>query len=203
MGMELISTGANILPPGPAGFFLRPGSTSTGQYSSAQIAVRLLEQMHRFRSVGATPQSLPSQDETKDFQTQALLELRWAKDQLGLNVSELARLFGYSRKSLYDWFDNGVMPRRSVALRMQLFADGLRNWVDPQHMGSISNLLDTPTGNSSQTLTSILSREMPLGAANEALRIALVELNANLKDEAKARQSAAVYDGDAHISDII
>lgn len=89
------------------------------------------------------------QSEQRPAEPAFLEDLRWLRGSLGVSMSEIAELFGVTRKAVYDWF-NGSAPKRvgriakiqwvRSALEGQLSAERLRLirhvWEQPLEGGS-------------------------------------------------------------------
>lgn len=76
------------------------------------------------------PQSETSQ-KTFNGQPVALAErLDLIKDRLALSITQLAELFGVTRKTVYDWYE-GTEPRRTAVNRMEILIEVL-NKASPE-----------------------------------------------------------------------
>jgi DNA-binding transcriptional regulator YiaG len=68
---------------------------------------------------------------TSSTQPVAITErLDLIKDRLVLSITQLAELFGVTRKTVYDWYE-GTEPRRNATSRMEILIDML-NGVSPE-----------------------------------------------------------------------
>ncbi|MBF6647172.1 hypothetical protein IT781_00970 [Methylobacter sp. BlB1] len=69
--------------------------------------------------------------ETSNSQPVAIAErLDLIKDRLALSITQLAELFGVTRKTVYDWYE-GTEPRRTAINRMEILINVL-NEVSPE-----------------------------------------------------------------------
>ena len=68
---------------------------------------------------------------TSNLQIVAVAErLDLIKDRLALSITQLAELFGVTRKTVYDWYE-GTEPRRNAVSRMEILIDVL-NKASPE-----------------------------------------------------------------------
>ncbi|MDO8843877.1 MAG: hypothetical protein Q7V32_06000 [Methylicorpusculum sp.] len=68
---------------------------------------------------------------TSNFPSLAVPErLDLIKDRLELSITQLAELFGVTRKTVYDWYD-GTEPRRNTINRMEILIEAL-NGTSPE-----------------------------------------------------------------------
>lgn len=66
---------------------------------------------------------------TKEEKTAAISfknQIESIQSELGLSITQLAQLFGVTRKSVYDWLDNAA-PRANISNRMELISTLVRS----------------------------------------------------------------------------
>lgn len=104
-------------------------------------------------------------------QSLALAErLNSIKEALGLSVTQIAELFGVTRKSVYDWYE-GVEPRSSKINRIEVLVDILQNsaanidlrrvkfvWNIPENGSSFLSVLNDDRLDSSALKTKLSSK---------------------------------------------
>jgi len=68
--------------------------------------------------------------------------LDFIKSSLALSITQLAELFGVTRKAIYDWYD-GAEPRPKMINRMEILInllDGMPEGVDKQKLKTVWNI---------------------------------------------------------------
>lgn len=92
----------------------------------------------------------------------SLADIQWIRDELSLSMSELAQLFGVTRKSVYDWFD-GSNPRNHIAEKISAVKSFLVENVPGPYRKLIRQFWSKSNGDS-DSLLKILQNEHPSNA---------------------------------------
>jgi DNA-binding transcriptional regulator YiaG len=74
--------------------------------------------------------------------TQLTERLDLIKSRLALSITQLAELFGVTRKAIYDWYD-GAEPRRATTSRMELLIeilDAVPERIDIRRLKAVWNI---------------------------------------------------------------
>lgn len=126
--------------------------------------------------------------------------LNLIKDRLGLSITQMAELFGVTRKSVYDWYE-GVEPRSNTLGRIEILIDALDKAPARSDLTRLKSIWNISVSEASfRTVFNDTSMDI------SELRIALIEkLNelssrmvaANISAPKKAAQI-----GDAHLAEI-
>lgn len=103
----------------------------TTQLSKTNRGYELLVDGQRVQVVLCQDQPTETSQNTPNIQLVAVAErLDLIKDRLALSITQLAELFGVTRKTVYDWYE-GTEPRRNAVNRMEILIDVL-NRVSPE-----------------------------------------------------------------------
>lgn len=70
----------------------------------------------------SAPQAFKAQGDIYSHTTTVTDRLNRIKDNLGLSITQIAELFGVTRKSVYDWYE-GSEPRANTMSRMDVLID--------------------------------------------------------------------------------
>ncbi len=130
-----------------------------------------------------------------------LADLRWVREKLGLSMTDLATLFGVTRKTVYDWFD-GTKPRQLAVDRIAAIR-AVAESCPPEFLGVLNQFWSTPVGEG-PSLIDILkspgSSSTMLSSAKTALD-ALVPRIAQSAERNRAKPTRDAF-GHAHNDDL-
>jgi hypothetical protein len=130
-------------------------------------------------------------------------ELFWLKDTLDIGVSGLAELFGVTRKTVYDWFDNSV-PRRGGRMWKIALLRNILEEVDSSKLPLLRQVWDLPVGGEVSLLDVVRSGKDDAEEFRKNLRTALQRLEPTLESTKarNSRPSRRPY-GEAHTEDLL
>lgn len=121
------------------------------------------------------------------------------KSRLGLSITQLAELFGVTRKSIYDWYDGSVKPNTSNINKIEAVIESLdslavRNGaVDLQRLKVVWHI---PING--QSFCSILNDDK---LEIEKLVTKLHELSPRMEKKASTLKKTTIQLGDAHLAE--
>ncbi len=121
------------------------------------------------------------------------------KDHLGLSVTQLAELFGVTRKTVYDWYE-GAVPRPALVSRMEGLLEifeGHFTGVDLRRLKSVWNI--RISGKSFRDI--LIDDVLEFVDLKEALTEKVNELSPRLVPQKVFEGSSSVKLGEAHISE--
>lgn len=125
-------------------------------------------------------------------------QLEAVQEDLGLSITQLAQLFGVTRKAVYDWLD-GSEPRANISSRMELISSLIRENNSNLNLKRLKGVWLTAVNGSS--LIDILANEDLSAADRLAAAIAKVgDLAPRLGQENP--KLGKTYLGNAHANDI-
>ena len=103
----------------------------TTQLSKTNRGYELLVNEQRVQVELCKNQLTETSQKTSNIQLVAVAErLDLIKDRLALSITQLAELFGVTRKTVYDWYE-GTEPRRNAVNRMEILIEVL-NRASPE-----------------------------------------------------------------------
>lgn len=121
------------------------------------------------------------------------------KSRLALSVTQLAELFGVTRKAIYDWYD-GAEPRSAATIRMELLIDILNTAperIDLQRLKAVWNI---PVSGKS-FLAVFGDDKLDPTALRTLLKEKLDELYPRLVATTKEMQRTTTQLGEAHLAE--
>lgn len=173
-------------------------STTSVNYKHSQIFVNdsLLqfnieqknEELHEKTTVGIDSTTVSHADRLDEI-----------KNRLGLSITQLAELFGVTRKSIYDWYDGSVKPNSSNINKIEAVIESLdslavRNGaVDLQRLKVVWHI---PING--QSFCSILNDDK---LEIEKLVTKLHELSPRMEKKASTLKKTTIQLGDAHLAE--
>jgi len=106
-------------------------------------------------------------------------DAKWLKENFSLSMSEMANLFGVTRKAVYDWFD-GSRPRPQMSERIASVREILEKDIQKEHRRYVRQFWNTRVDNGSALIDILKSQEISsevavkgaIAIANMATRIA-------------------------------
>lgn len=121
------------------------------------------------------------------------------QDQLSLSITQVAELFGVTRKSVYDWFDDKSMPRTATVNRAEILLDIIKESPMGIDLSRLKTVWNIPT--SGRSFLAVLNDES-LSADNLKLYALekLVELSPRLGQVASKNND--MREGISHLIDI-
>lgn len=130
-------------------------------------------------------------------------DARWIKDSLHLSMSDVAALFGVTRKAVYDWFDGTSKPRAHFSERMAAIRSTLQGACTSEQLGLLRQLWSAPLAGE-ESLAGILKSVDASTASKAKIKAALEELEPRMAELTQRLQSQPRHDlGRAHIEDLV
>lgn len=121
------------------------------------------------------------------------------QDRLSLSITQVAELFGVTRKSVYDWFDDKSMPRASVINRTETLLDIIKESPRDVDLSRLKTVWNIPT--SGQSFLAILNDEsIAVDRLKECGMQKLIELSPRLGQITVGHKD--MRHGTSHIIDI-
>jgi DNA-binding transcriptional regulator YiaG len=141
-----------------------------------------------------------SLDNTAPQSAVALIErLNLIKSSLALSVTQLAELFGVTRKAIYDWYD-GAEPRSVATTRMELLIDILNKVPEELDMRRLKAVWHIPVSEKS-FLAVFGDDKLAPHALRADLKKKLDELSPRLVATTKTLQKTTTQFGEAHLAE--
>lgn len=125
-------------------------------------------------------------------------QIKNVQDKLGLSITQLAQLFGVTRKTVYDWLDDAE-PRANISNRMNFLADLLKrndSKLDLKRLKGVWLMVVNGQSFIDVVLDEELDRDSRMTAALEKLDELAPRLGQSTPKLSKT------YLGNAHTSDI-
>jgi DNA-binding transcriptional regulator YiaG len=146
------------------------------------------------------PQIKTSQD-NPDTSSPIVLTERFdlIKERLALSITQMAELFGVTRKAVYDWYD-GAEPRPTMMNRMEILIDVINSVpleVDLRRLKAVWNI--PISGKSFRTVFS--DDSMDINTFRTALVEKLNELSTRMVEKTNSMQKSAVQFGEAQLTE--
>ncbi|BAP77692.1 hypothetical protein MT1_0516 [Pseudomonas sp. MT-1] len=120
------------------------------------------------------------------------------QDQLGLSITQIAQLFGVTRKTVYDWLDNAA-PRANASNRMEFVADLIRQNESRLNLKRLKGVWQMAV-NGRSFIDIVLDEELDQDSRMAAAMAKLEELAPRLGQT--AFKLGKTYLGNAHANDI-
>lgn len=121
------------------------------------------------------------------------------KDSLALSVTQMAELFGVTRKTIYDWYE-GAEPRSTTMSRIEVLADVLREASAQIDIKRLKTVWSVPI--SGRSFHSIFNDDsMNLAVFRKALVAKLDELNTRMVAQTVAVHRSTAKIGSAHLAE--
>ncbi|MNH24597.1 hypothetical protein D3C79_845420 [compost metagenome] len=120
------------------------------------------------------------------------------QNELGLSITQMAQLFGVTRKAVYDWLD-GTEPRANISNRMELIASLIKENRSNLNLTRLKNVWVMPI--EGRSFIDVLSDDnIDQKSRFSAATAKLQELAPRLGQDVP--KLSKTYLGDAHSSDI-
>jgi len=133
----------------------------------------------------------------ENFAVPVAVRLDQIKDRLALSVTQLAELFGVTRKSVYDWYV-GAEPRPSTMSRIEILADVLNETSQEIDVSRIKNVWSIEL--SGKSFRSIFNDD---SIESEEVRSALIsklhELSSRMVSSTSSSIKSPSRNGEAHL----
>lgn len=120
------------------------------------------------------------------------------QDQLGLSITQIAQLFGVTRKTVYDWLDN-TAPRANASKRMDFLADLIRQNQSRLNLKRLKGVWQMSV-NGRSFIDVVLDEELDQDSRMVAAMAKLEELAPRLGQTAP--KLGKTYLGNAHANDM-
>lgn len=117
------------------------------------------------------------------------------KEQLALSVTQLAELFGVTRKSIYDWYD-GKEPRSSTEKRLEILTEALRTIPDNADLKRLKVVWNIPL--SGKSFREVYNNTLDDETLLNELQKKLAELSPKLIKKNKSRRKSTTTTGENH-----
>lgn len=128
-------------------------------------------------------------------------QLNDIKSVLALSITQLAELFGVTRKTIYDWYD-GTTPRKGITDRMNILIDALASTSSGTDLQRLKTVWNIPvTGKSFRALFNDEVLE-PLSFST-TLEEKLHELSPRMVKKTISPHKTRVQLGEAHLAEFI
>ena len=123
--------------------------TKTTQLSKIDCGYKLLVDGMPVVVMLSDDQQTESSKKISSAQPAAITErLDFIKDHLVLSITQLAELFGVTRKTVYDWYD-GTEPRRTATSRMEILINMLDKASPEVDLARLKAVWDIPVSGKS------------------------------------------------------
>lgn len=120
------------------------------------------------------------------------------KDRLALSITQLAELFGVTRKTVYDWYD-GTEPRRNAINRIESLIEVLNRYSELD-LARLKTVWSIPV--SGKSFRAVLNDEhLDSGNIQNALAEKLDELSARMVVTTSTMQKITAQLGDAQLAE--
>ena len=121
------------------------------------------------------------------------------REQLGLTITQLAELFGVTRKSIYDWYD-GIEPRSSTLTRLEILSNAIESISGEVDLKRLKVVWNIPiSGKSFRDIYNTISPDDP--ALLEELVKKLKELTPNMAKRTGFPRKLHDQLGDTHTTE--
>lgn len=137
---------------------------------------------------------------TSNFQFVAVHErLDLIKDRLDLSITQLAELFGVTRKTVYDWYE-GAEPRRNAVNRMEILIDVLNRTSPEVDLARLKAVWNIPASGTSFRAV-LCDDNLDLGTLQKALLEKLDELSTRMVATTNPMQKTTSQFGEAQLAE--
>lgn len=126
-------------------------------------------------------------------------QLEAVQAKMKLSITQVAELFGVTRKTVYDWYDGKTTPRSTASNRLEVLSEIINSKSKNLDIGRLKTVWNLPI--SGKSFLSIINDETlnPVELRTEAAK-KLSELGPRLAPV--AANGTALYLGEAHTSDV-
>ncbi len=121
------------------------------------------------------------------------------KTDLTLSITQLAELFGVTRKTVYDWYE-GTTPRHGITSRMNILVDALKSMPSEVDLPRLKTVWNIPV--SEKSFRSIFSDEiLDELSFRTTIDKKLYELSPRLAKKTGFQRKTSVQLGKAHLAE--
>lgn len=121
------------------------------------------------------------------------------QDQLSLSITQVAELFGVTRKSVYDWYDDKSMPRAATVNRAEILLDIIKESPLDIDLSRLKTVWNIPT--SGRSFLAVLNDEsLSVGELKSFALEKIVELSPRLGQA--TNRSIDMRQGTSHLIDV-
>ncbi|MGE8100334.1 helix-turn-helix domain-containing protein [Pseudomonas fluorescens] len=126
-------------------------------------------------------------------------QLEAVQEKMKLSITQVAELFGVTRKTVYDWYEGKTTPRSAASNRLEILSEITNSKPKNFDIGRLKTVWNVPI--SGKSFLSVIQDENlnPVELREEASK-KLAELGPRLAPT--AANGTAIYLGDAHTSDV-
>lgn len=126
--------------------------------------------------------------------------LNLIKDRFALSVTQIAELFGVTRKSVYDWYE-GSEPRNNTAERMEVLINALRSTIPAEtDLKRLKMVWNIPI--SGQSFISVFNGSiLDIASFQKVLEKKILELSSHMIKKSNSTHETAVQLGKAHLAE--
>lgn len=122
------------------------------------------------------------------------------REQLGLSITQLAELFGVTRKSIYDWYE-GIEPRSNTVTRLEILTKALQDVPDGVDLKRLKVVWNIPV--SGRSFREIYNdTDLEDGILLERLSATLKDLIPNMVKQNRLPRKPAAQVGKARLSEL-
>lgn len=136
---------------------------------------------------------------TSNIQLVAAERLDLIKDRLALSITQLAELFGVTRKTVYDWYE-GTEPRRNTVNRMEILIDVLNRASPGVDLARLKAVWNVPVSGTS--FRSVIGDDnLDAGTLQKALLEKLNELSTRMVATTTPMRKTTSQFGEAQLAE--
>lgn len=140
-----------------------------------------------------------SQNDTETQPTVSLNQrLDLIKSRLSLSITQLADLFGVTRKAIYDWYE-GAEPRRIMMSRIEILIDVLETVPPEVDLRRLKALWNIPI--SGKSFRAVFDDE-DIASLRTVLAEKLNELSPRMVATTSSMRKTATHFGEAHLAEV-
>lgn len=176
-------------------------SSWTGMQPASQSSVVLVNKESADIRVSLTTLSVLKQEKEKDNTNVVLFsdQLEVVQEKMKLSITQVAELFGVTRKTVYDWYERKTTPRSAASNRLQILSEITNSKLKNVDIGRLKTVWNVPI--SGKSFLSVIQDDTlnPVDLREEASK-KLAELGPRLAPT--AANGTAIYLGEAHTSDV-
>jgi DNA-binding transcriptional regulator YiaG len=172
----------------------------TTQLSKTNRGYDLLVDGQRVQVELCKDQLTETLQKTSNIQLVAVAErLDLIKDRLALSITQLAELFGVTRKTVYDWYE-GTEPRRNAANRIEILIDVLNRASPGVDLARLKAVWNVPVSGTSFRAV-IGDDNLDVGTLQKALLEKLNELSTRMVATTTPMRKTTSQFGEAQLAE--
>jgi DNA-binding transcriptional regulator YiaG len=125
--------------------------------------------------------------------------LNLIRERFALSITQMAELFGVTRKSIYDWYE-GVEPRAAMTSRMEILIDALGAVPDVVDLQRLKVVWNIPV--SGQSFCTVFNNaNLDNDSLLKELKIKLRELSPRMVKKTSLPRKTTTQLGEAHLAE--